>query len=256
MRNNNRLFRAIRSDNGEWVYGSVVDRVPGKSYMIQSNLKKQTPVIWDTIGQYVPCLDAYEGDILYGSDEAKGSIWQGIVTYIPNRSRIMVVTAGLHYYEVDEFPFNSQKPHPNIHQHEQHFRREFISVEMVKYIMANRDVIMSHETAALLLGLATPKRQSTLHCYTNADYKIPGVVSHNVGSLDSIHHLSILGVRITNNDQTLRDLLSESTDSEILLSSLTNYKAKHPTHYTDFVSNLPQLLKDRYEELKDSLEAE
>lgn len=256
MRNNNRLFRAIRSDNGEWVYGSVVDRGPGKSYMIQNNLSNPIPIIWDTIGQYVPGLDAYEGDILYGSDNDKGSIWQGIVTYIPNRSRIMVVTAGLHYYEVDVFPFNYAKPHFNIHQNAQQFRRELVGVEMVKYIMANRDVIMSHETAALLLGLATPKRQSTLHCYTNADYKIPGVVSHNVGSLDSIHHLSILGVRITNNDQTLRDLLSESTDSEILLSSLTNYKAKHPTHYTDFVNNLPQSLKDMYSELKDSLETD
>lgn len=256
MRDNNRLYRAIRPDNGEWVYGSIVDRGPSKSYMIQNNLRKPIPVIWDTIGQYVPCLDAYEGDILYGSDDAKGSIWQGIVTYIPDRSRIMVITAGLNYYEVDEFPFNPSTQNPNIHQHEQHFRMEFISIEMVKYIIANRNVIISHETAALLLGLTKPKKQSTLHCYTNADYKVPGVVSHNVDSLDDIHHLNILGVRITNNDQTLRDLLSESTDSEILLSSLANYKAKHPTHFADFVNNLPQFLKDRYEELRYYLDVE
>lgn len=256
MRNNNRLYRAIRTDNGEWVYGSIVDQGPGRSCMIQNNLSNPIPIIWDTIGQYVPSLDAYEGDILYGSDNDKGSIWQGIVTYIPNRSRIMVVTAGLNYYEVDVFPFNSQKPHPNIHQHELQFRREFITLEMVKYIMANRDAIVSHETAALLLGLATPKKQSTLHCYTNADYKIPGVICHNVDSFDDIHHLSVLGLRMTNYNQTIRDLLTESTDPEILLSSLSNYQDKHPTHFADMINNLPQHLKDKYEELRDYLDVE
>lgn len=208
MKNTNRFYRALPSGLGDWVYGSVVDNGKDRCYIIQKHINQRIPVIQETIGQYVPCLDAFEGDILYGYDRDSQSPrpkWYGTVTYMPDHSRIMVVTAGPHYYEVDEFPFNSPTPHFNIHQHEQHFRRELISVEMVKYIMANRDVIMSHETAALLLGLATPKRQSTLHCYTNADYNIPGVVSHNVDSLDSIHHLSILGVRITNDDQTDRE---------------------------------------------------
>lgn len=252
MMNNNRLFRAIRSDNGEWVYGSVIDQGPGKSYMIQNNLSNPIPIIWDTIGQFVPKLDAYDGDILFGSDNH--TIWQGIVTYIPEQSRIMVVTAGLHHYEVDAFRYDSIAG--NIHQHEQHFRREFISVEMVKYIMANRNVIISHETAALLLGLATPKKQSTLHCYTNADYKIPGVICHNVDSFDDIHHLSVLGLRMTNYNQTIRDLLTESTDPEILLSSLSNYQDKHPTHFADMINNLPQSLKDKYNEIKYHIDIE
>ena len=264
MRDNNRLYRAIRTDNGEWVYGSVIDQGPGKSYIIQNNLSDPIPIIWDTIGQYVPGLDAFEGDILCGSDNPNVNIWQGIVTYIPNLSRIMVVTEGLHYYEVSQFPRNYPKIdpsihpsiNPNIHQDAQQFRSVYISAEMVKYIMANRDVIISHETAALLLGLAKPKRQSTLHCYTNADYKIPGVVSHNVDSLQNIPYLNILGVRITNDSQTLRDLLAESTDKDILMSSLAYCKTNHPTYFADVINNLPQSLKDRYEELKDYLEAE
>jgi len=120
----------------------------------------------------------------------------------------------------------------------------------VKSIVGNIDAIVSHETAALLLNLSIPTYQSTIHIYSTADSNIPGVTSHIVESLEDIPHIKVSGINITTPEQTLRDLLIlESTDIEILLSSLANHQAQNPKEHKDLINNLPQHLVDRYNEV-------
>jgi len=250
MRNNNRLYRALPSGLGDWVYGSIVDNGKDRCYIIQKHLNQRIPVIQETIGQYVPCLDAFEGDILYGYDNSEESPrpkWYGTVTYMPDHSRIMVVDDIGDLYEVDDFQFD--RVLGNVHQYKNIFREQLISINLVKSILGDSDAIVSHETAALLLNLSIPTYQSTIHIYSTADCNIPGVTTHIVDSLENIPCIKMLGINITTPDQTLRDLLLESTDSEILLSALANHQSKNPQAHQDLINNLPPDLVDRYNEV-------
>ena len=254
MRNNNRLYRALPSGLGDWVYGSIVDNGKDRCYIIQDKLNQRIPVIQETIGQYVPCLDAFEGDILYGYDrdlESARPKWYGTVTYMPDHSRIMVVDDIGDLYEVDDFQYN--RVMGNIHQYKNIFREQLISINLVKSIVVDLDAIVSHDTAALLLNLSIPTYQYTIHIYSTADYNIPGVTTHIVDSLEDIPCIKISGINITTPEQTLRDLLFESTDSEILLSALANHKSQNPKAHNDLINNLPQDLVDRYNEVAEDI---
>src|SRR5690554_6276385 len=149
MRNNNRLYRALPAGLGDWVYGSIVDNGKDRCYIIQDKLNQRIPVIQETIGQYVPCLDAFEGDILYGYDrdpESPRPKWYGTVTYMPVHSRIMVVDDIGDLYEVDDFQFD--RVLGNVHQYKNIFREQLISINLVKSIVGDLDAIVSHDTAA------------------------------------------------------------------------------------------------------------
>lgn len=261
MRDNNRLYRALPSSLGDWVYGSIVDNGKDRCYIIQNHINQRIPVIQETIGQYVPCLDAFEGDILYGYDRDPKSPrpkWYGTVTYMPDHSRIMVVVDIGDLYEVDDFQYD--RVMGNIHQDKQYFREQLISLQLVKSILGDRDVIVSHETAALLLDLSTPSYQSTIHIYSTADCDIPGVVSHIMDSIENIPYLTVSGVRITTPDQTLRDLLLVSTNTEVLYSSLSNYQTRNPDNFQQFIEGLSADHLDVYnsieEDVFDYLDAE
>lgn len=234
-----RLFRALPASLGDWVYGSVVDNGKDRCYIVQNHINQRIPVIRETVGQYVPCLDAYEGDILFGTDrdpESPRPIWYGTVTYMPEQSRLMIVDDIGDLYEVDDFQF--ERILGNIHQYKRIFREQLISHHLVKSILGNIDAIVSHETAALLLDLSVPTYQSTIHIYSTADCNIPGVTAHIVESLEDIPHINVMGMRITTPEQTLRDLLLESNDSEILFSSLSNYQTRNPDNFQQFIDGL------------------
>lgn len=261
MKNTNRFYRALPSSLGDWVYGSIVDNGKDRCYIIQNHINQRISVIQETIGQYVPCLDAFEGDILYGYDrypESPRPKWYGTVTYMPDHSRIMVVDDIGDLYEVDDFQYD--RVMGNIHQDKQYFREQLISLQLVKSILGDRDVIVSHETAALLLDLSTPTYQSTLHIYNNADCNIPGVTVHKVDSLQDIPHIKILGINITTPDQTIRDLLLVSTNTEVLYSSLSNYQTRNPDNFQQFIEGLSADHLDVYnsieEDVFDYLDAE
>lgn len=261
MRNNNRLYRALPAGLGDWVYGSVVDNGKDRCYIVQKHINQRIPVIQETIGQYVPCLDAFEGDVLFGSDrdpESARPKWYGTVTYMTEQSRLMIVDDIGDLYEVDDFQFD--RIMGNIYQDKQYFRQQLISHHLVKSILGNRDVIVSHETAALLLDLATPSYQSTIHIYSTADCDIPGVVSHIMDSIENIPYLTVSGVRITTPDQTLRDLLLVSTNTEVLYSSLSNYQTRNPDNFQQFIEGLSADHLDVYnsieEDVFDYLDAE
>lgn len=251
MKNTNRFYRALPSGLGDWVYGSIVDNGKDRCYIIQKHINQRIPVIQETIGQYVPCLDAFEGDILYGFDRDPKSPrpkWYGTVTYMPDHSRIMVVDDIGDLYEVDDFQYD--RVLGNTHQYKNIFREQLISLNLVKSIVGDMDAIVSHDTAALLLNLSIPTYQSTIHIYSTADCNIPGVTVHKVDSLEDIPHIKVLGIHITTPDQTIRDLLIlESVDSEILLSALANHQSKNPQAHQDLINNLPQDLVDRYNEV-------
>lgn len=254
MTDKKRLFRALPTGLGDWVYGSIVDNGPHRCYIIQDKINQRIPVIRDTIGQYVPCLDAFEGDILFGSDNSPESprpVWQGAVTYIPDHSRIMVVDDIGDLYEVDDFQY--ERVLGNVHQDKHYFREQLISLQLVKSILGDRDVIVSHETAALLLDLSTSTYQSTLHIYNNADCNIQGVVSHKLDRLEDIPHITVSGLRITTPDQTLRDLLLESTDAEILYSALANYQTRNAEDFQQFIYGLSASHKDVFNSIKEDV---
>jgi len=254
MKNTNRFYRALPSGLGDWVYGSIVDNGKDRCYIVQKHINQRIPVIQETIGQYVPCLDAYEGDILYGYDNSEESPrpkWYGTVTYMPDHSRIMVVDDIGDLYEVDDFQYD--RVMGNIHQDKQYFREQLISLQLVKSILSDRDVIVSHETAALLLDLSTPTYQSTLHIYNNADCNIQGVVSHKLDRLEDIPHITVSGLRITTPDQTLRDLLLESTDAEILYSALANYQTRNAEDFQQFIYGLSASHKDVFNSIKEDV---
>ena len=108
-------FRGKRVDNGKWVYGY---------YWVNKSATRETSHIVDeygdifqidpeTVGQYVEILDAYEGDLLHGSESDEyGSIlssWIGAVKWNEEKGRIMIQE--LHpmecdWYEVDDFMFD------------------------------------------------------------------------------------------------------------------------------------------------------
>lgn len=255
MRDNNRFYRALPCGLGDWVCGSIVDNGKDRCYIIQNRINQRIPVIHDTIGQYVPCLDAFEGDILFGSDrdpESPRPVWQGTVTYMPDHSRIMVVDDIGDLYEVDDFRYD--RVMGNIHQDKHYFREQLISLQLVKSILGDRDVIVSHETAALLLDLATPAYQSTIHIYSTADCDIPGVTTHKVDSLQDIPSLMLSGVTITIPDQTIKDLTEETSDTDILYSALQNYQVKYPDHFHMLINHLPLSHKDVYDIIKSDIE--
>ena len=255
MRNTNRFYRALPAGLGDWVYGSIVDNGKDRCYIVQKHINQRIPVIQETIGQYVPCLDAFEGDILYGFDRDPKSPrpkWYGTVTYMPDHSRIMVVDDIGDLYEVDDFRF--ERVLGNVHQNKQYFREQLISLQLVKSIVGDLDAIVSHDTAALLLHLSIPTYQSTIHIYSTADFNIPGVTVHKVDSLQDIPCIKLSGINITTPNQTLRDLLIlESVDSEILLSSLANHKSQNPKTHKDLINNLPQDLVDCYNDIAEDI---
>jgi hypothetical protein len=128
-------FRGKRVDNGEWVYGYYVQNLTehvwtGYQDDVRVFKKVDIPhcivdpyndyqnslsyrVIPETVGQYVEILDAYEGDLLHGSESDEyGSIlssWIGVVKWNEEKGRIMIQE--LHpmewdWYEVDDFMFD------------------------------------------------------------------------------------------------------------------------------------------------------
>ena len=261
MTDNKRLFRALPAALGDWVYGSVVDNGKDRCYIIQKHINQRIPVIQETIGQYVPCLDAFEGDILFGYDrdpESPRPKWYGTITYMPDHSRLMIIDDIGDLYEVDDFQFD--RVLGSVHQYKHTFREQLISIHLVKSILGNIDAIVSHDTAALLLDLSIPTYQSTIHIYSAADCNIPGVVSHIVDSIEDIPYLTVSGIRITTPDQTLRDLLLESKDTEVLYSSLSNYQTRNPDNFQQFIEGLSADHLDVYnsieEDVFDYLDAE
>lgn len=245
MTSNKRLFRALPAGLGSWVYGSVVDNGKDRCYIVQTHLNQRIPVIRETVGQYVPCLDAFEGDTLFGSDSGHGSArptWYGTVTYMAEQSRLMIVDDIGDLYEVDDFQF--EKVMGNIHQDKHYFREQLISLQLVKSILGDRDVIVSHETAALLLDLATPAYQSTIHIYSTVDIDIPGVTTHKVDILQDIPCLMLSGIQITIPDQTIKDLTEDTSDTDILQSALKNYQVTYPDDFHMLIKDLPLSHKD------------
>jgi len=73
----------------------------GQHYIIQPN----------TLGEYVECLDAYEGDYLYGDelDEYGSTIssWKGLIRYNDDKGKIMIFDTDVdEWFEIDDFMFD------------------------------------------------------------------------------------------------------------------------------------------------------
>lgn len=119
-------FRGLR-ESKQWVFGLLEhhpkDTLNYKAgwYIINNGfLPTKIKVDPDTIGQYVEIIDAYEGDVLFGSesDEHGGiSTWMGVVEYNEEMGRIMIKgdwhRDDYDWYEVDDFDF--EKIIDNIH---------------------------------------------------------------------------------------------------------------------------------------------
>lgn len=255
MTNTKRMFRGLATGIRGWVYGSIVDNGKERCFIIEEHLNQRVPVLYDTIGQYVTCLDAYEGDILFGTQrDEEGTLintYHGIITYSDAHSRIMVIDEVGIPYEVDEFEFD--RVMGNIHQDIKFIREQVLSHNLVKSILHGSDAIVSHETAALLVELSTPTLQSTISVYANADLDIPGVTCHIVDDLDSIPHITISGLKITDKHKTLIDLLTSSTQADILLSSLSNYYNSDIPAFNRFIEGLTTVPLDKYKSIENDI---
>lgn len=108
-------FRGKRTDNGEWVYGYlwINKSATIETVYITDEKGNILQVITETVGQYVEILDAYEGDLLHGSESDEyGSIlssWIGAVKWNEEKGRTMIQELKPmigDWYEVDDFMFD------------------------------------------------------------------------------------------------------------------------------------------------------
>lgn len=105
-------FRGQHLDSEEWSEGYYYSD-GNNSYIAYEGEKdciihKVKP---KTVGEYVECLNAFEGDVLGGSeyndDRMCNDIFYGLVRYNPDKSRIMVLSDDCDWYEVDDFDYNN-----------------------------------------------------------------------------------------------------------------------------------------------------
>lgn len=251
----NRLYRALPLGIGDWVFGSLVDNGPNRSFIITDHINKRIPIKYESIGMYVPYLDAFEGDTLLGTKRnSNGNIihrWEGIVSYIEDKSRIMVIDDLGKLYEVDDFQYDTVMG--NIHRPSSYFREQVINPRLVMDLLDGAEAVVCKETAAALLGLSVPTLQNSIYVYSLVELGISGVKCIIVSSLDSIPHINRYGLRITDKLTTLNDLLNSETDSEILYSSLANFYKSDYEAFEAFLSLLPDEIFEKYLNFEDSV---
>lgn len=123
------LFRGKRTDTKEWVYGDFLHdfslNKPGHNFDdcirqdVKHGISGYYPVDPETVGEYVPKMDFYEGDVLQGYESGDfGTIlseWVGIVKYDETTGRIRIIDDLGDWYETDDFIFD--KVLGNVHDH-------------------------------------------------------------------------------------------------------------------------------------------
>jgi hypothetical protein len=120
-------YRGKQEQSKEWAYGNLVQYIntnedDNEDYILTQEEVHHTldlggriecdmePVLSNTVGQYVPVIDAYEGDVLYGTDtDEYGTVqssWYGFVKYNEEHDRIMIMDDLGDWYETDDFNFD------------------------------------------------------------------------------------------------------------------------------------------------------
>ena len=98
------LFRG-RSVTGKWYYG---DLHTYEGVSIEQN-GCAFEVIPETVGEYVECLNGFEGDVLYGEEGDEFTLlssWTGQIKFNDKNGRLMVLDDVGDWYEMDDFMFD------------------------------------------------------------------------------------------------------------------------------------------------------
>ena len=99
-------FRAISKSTEKFVFGYVVKR-EDKTYIICKDSGYEYEVDPDTVGQFIPTLNAYVGDILF-SFEGNADMydaWYGVIAYNEELGRYVIEGCDM-TYELDDCLFD------------------------------------------------------------------------------------------------------------------------------------------------------
>ena len=149
-------FRGKRLRDGSWVYGYLIS---GEySYIVskedlcsavvsmadKTGMSHMSTMCYAvdpcTVGQYVDRIKAYEGDVLWKSEDDEDcdviSSWRGVVKYNKQKSRIMIFGVLGEWHEVDDFKFKSIQG--NAHDDPELFTGEYKKAKAIKEILKRK----------------------------------------------------------------------------------------------------------------------
>lgn len=213
-------YRGIEKGTGNWVYGKLC----GNGLMLFGGRVQE--IIEGTLCKFYEELGAYEGDVLADGEGNKATVINGeIPEGFEPKYRLWSVI------KTDSIAMQMLN-HENVG----------MLIEDVK-----DEVVVCKETAAELLGLSTGVRQEYVSVYCERELSLPGVECTVVESISDIETVEKFGLRITDEERTLIDVLRENRDLELIYSSLADYYFSHKESFEGLLSRLPMDIQETFE---------